>query len=151
MVSFVRYLPYVLAEYPQRDCNYQADERGVLADNNRCPLLLITREGGGREATTTRVVVYNRSYSNHKHDYALGRHTPLDSESFTIITRYIGEYQETDYVNSRLDECLFNRVRLEASSNCTVVVRWKLVQVGYSLEGLEKGWEIAFCLTNSCC
>lgn len=95
----------------------------------------------GREATTTRVVVYNRSYSNHKHDYALGRHTPLDSESFTIITRYIGEYQETDYVNSRLDECLFNRVRLEASSNCTVVVRWKLVQVGYSLEGLEKGWD----------
>lgn len=65
----------------------------MLADNNRCPPL-ITR---GRGAATTRVVVYNRSYSNHKHDYALERHTPpplLDSESFTIITRFDGVYRQ---------------------------------------------------------
>lgn len=55
---------------------------------------LITR---GRGTATTRVVVYNRSYSNHKHDYALERHTPpplLDSESFTIITRFDGVYRQ---------------------------------------------------------
>lgn len=105
------------------------------------PFPLLDNEGGGQRprvswCITVAILIINTIMLS-----SGTRPLPLDSESFTIITRFDGISPNTrraitSYVNARLDECLFNRVCLGASSNIIVAK----IGSGYSLrvrEGLR--------------
>lgn len=105
------------------------------------PFPLLDNEGGGQRprvswCITVAILIINTIMLS-----SGTRPLPLDSESFTIITRFDGISPNTrraitSYVNARLDECLFNLVCLGASSNVIVAK----IGSGYSLrirEGLR--------------
>lgn len=121
------------------------------------PFPLLDNEGGGQRprvswCITVAILIINTIMLS-----SGTRPLPLDSESFTIITRFDGISPNTrraitSYVNARLDECLFNLVCLGASSNVIVAK----IGSGYSLrvrEGLRSRsvWRtLLFGLANYC-